>query len=195
MGTEYVRLRSLTSQKPCITLPVMLSLCTHFGVLPTFIPMMEGSPGFWLHVFPIEKESPEAAARNWPRGKSSATTFMSINQRCILLDFCYAAPMPWLADDLPKSNEYLQQGLYTISSYTKLAEDGLPSFTMFSNVPSDFTEAIKFKWQESIRESSHGIPYGLHDHYTIFGLALEGLRSALGYYGVLQGLYVNLGPA
>jgi hypothetical protein len=100
--------------------------------------------------------------------------------------------MPWLADELPQSNEYLQQDIYTVSSYNKLTADGIPSLTMFCNLPAISIKAIKLKWADSIRAFSHGIPYGLHDHYTLFGLALSRLQSELKVYELQQGFYVSL---
>jgi hypothetical protein len=99
--------------------------------------------------------------------------------------------MPWFADELPKRSDYLQQHLFTVSSYSKLV-DGLPSFTIFCNLPKMSIETVKSKWVESIRNMTKGIPYRLHDQYTLFSLALYQLQLTLKLYEMLQGLYVRL---
>lgn len=59
-------------QKPCITLPVMLSLCKRFAVLPTYAQMMEQTPGFRLHVLDSNHGKGKSSVGQWSRGKKSA---------------------------------------------------------------------------------------------------------------------------
>jgi hypothetical protein len=59
-------------QKPCITLPIMLSLCKHFGVLPTYVQMMKQTPGFRLHVLDGDLREAKTSAGQWSHGKQSA---------------------------------------------------------------------------------------------------------------------------
>lgn len=147
----------------------MLSLCRDFHILPSFVPKLLGEPGFCLHLLSNNKEGKGVAVNRCPLGELSSTA--NNNLPYMWSDFTYSVPLPWLSTRLPESS------LKTpITSYTKFEADGVPKFTLFCNLPSALSEAIKYQWELSVHAFANGMPYGLHPHLTLFGMALEELQ-------------------
>jgi hypothetical protein len=100
-------------------------------------------------------------------------------------------PMPWLASDKVIDSAVMQSNLFNVLNYTRINPKGLPTFTLFSNIPSFMSDAVQQKWHDSVQESPKYLCHPLYDHYELVGKAVHEMRSNFKLQEMMHGLYVS----
>jgi hypothetical protein len=99
--------------------------------------------------------------------------------------------MPWFRSTDHIANKFIQSDLFSLMNYTQLDTRGVPTFTMFGNVPKAMTNALKQKWRTAIEISLRDSEYAGYDHLEALTFGVDNLVSQLHVLELFQGIYVT----
>jgi hypothetical protein len=150
-----------------------MKIATMYSLHPMFVEGIARDPKFQLQIVALRydryTEKEKSTSPKWTHGKFPEVWHLS--QRLTWTgDIAYCCPMLWLSKG--DTNTVIHSGQFSISSYTKLSQDGRELFSMFLNIPHDWVETVIEAWFKGQQESSlHDMPM-LLDHFNLLGSAV-----------------------